>query len=45
MASGWDKHPGPDNDYAPKPWTTTKTVVFYLSIFAGVIGLVYFSKF
>ena len=21
MVSGWDKSPGPDNDYAPKPMT------------------------
>ncbi len=43
MASGWDKHPGPDNDYAPKPWTTTRTVGFLLLIFIGVIGVAYFN--
>lgn len=43
MVGGWDKHPGPDNDYAPKPWTTAKWVVFFLSAFVAIVGLAYLN--
>jgi len=35
MVSGWDKSPGPNNDYTPKPWSPANW-----SAFAGVWALV-----
>ena len=28
MVGGWDKSPGPNNDYTPKPWSAAKWWVF-----------------
>jgi len=38
MVSGWDKHPGPDNDYAPRPWSKQAIavlIVLVISFFGG----------
>ena len=38
MVGGWDKSPGPDNDYAGKPWTRSHTT--YLLAILGYIAIV-----
>lgn len=37
MVSGWDKSPGPNNDYAPKPWSVAKWSAF-VGVWVLVIG-------
>lgn len=41
MVSGWDKSPGPDNDYAPKPWKWWEWVAFTALIVALVSVLAF----
>ena len=39
MASGCDKSPGPQNDYATKPWTKLQSILLVVAVvglFAGV---------
>jgi len=38
MVSGWDKSPGPDNDYTPKPWSYVKS-----AIFAAMLALIFLA--
>lgn len=46
MASGWDKSPGPDNDYASGSWSTARTiglVALMLVVFGAIGALAFFS--
>ena len=46
MASGWDKSPGPDNDYASGPWSAAGTiglVALMLAVFGAIGALALFS--
>lgn len=40
MVGGWDKSPGPDNDYASKPLTLTGKLALVL-VAAGFVGFAY----
>ncbi len=41
MTSGWDKNPGPDNDYTPNvsAWGWIGTAVFMVALMGGVLWL------
>ncbi|PRX10001.1 UNVERIFIED_ORG: hypothetical protein BCL66_105187 [Martelella mediterranea] len=39
MVSGWDKSPGPDNDYASRPWTKKQMVLCGLVAATGFLLL------
>lgn len=43
MVSGWDKNPGPDNDYASAPLAPHERVKFrlFMIVLAIVAGIVY----
>ncbi|MFA7415876.1 MAG: hypothetical protein WC048_15465 [Rhizobium sp.] len=46
MASGWDKSPGPDNDYASEPWSAARAIgliVLMLVVFGAIGALAFFS--
>lgn len=38
MVSGWDKHPGPDNDYASPQWSKREAVI-WICLIALALGL------
>lgn len=42
MVSGWDKHPGPENDYASKPWSKSRSITFGVILIVGAIALVWY---
>lgn len=37
MVGGWDKSPGPDNDYAGRPWTRSHSI--YLIVILAYIAV------
>ena len=43
MASGWDKSPGPDNDYASRDWPLTHRLVLLIALIVLFGGYAYLS--
>ncbi len=41
MVSGWDRFPGPENDYASRPGKSSGMLRFF--VFAGLAGFVYLA--
>jgi hypothetical protein len=41
MVSGWDKNSGPKNDYAPKPWSRSGPVIFWVIFIVATAAFAY----
>ncbi|WP_416799147.1 hypothetical protein [Ciceribacter azotifigens] len=39
MASGWDKSPGPENDYTSRPWTRVQAVLLVVAVVGLFVGV------
>lgn len=39
MVSGWDKHPGPENDYASGPWSKRAKVALLGAMLVVVFAI------